>query len=182
MSAILSWPQCVKQANHCLFTCWIHIVTVNIPSTNASWWGIASTQWMRPWQNGRHSAHDDVIKWKHFPRYWPFEILKCIFLSESVRIWFKPNLSFCLSTMCHYWFGQWLWSPLAVQSHHQNQWWPNSPMHAYGVTRHLYVNSTPSAAYMRQWVRSAFVQIRVWRLFGAKPLSQPKLGYCQLDP
>ena len=25
--------------------------------------------------NGRHSSnasHDDVIKWKHFPRYWPF--------------------------------------------------------------------------------------------------------------
>ena len=20
----------------------------------------------------RHKAHDDVIKWKHFPRYWPF--------------------------------------------------------------------------------------------------------------
>ena len=20
----------------------------------------------------RHRAHDDVIKWKHFPRYWPF--------------------------------------------------------------------------------------------------------------
>ena len=26
-----------------------------------------------PWQSPpSHSQHDDVIKWKHFPRYWPF--------------------------------------------------------------------------------------------------------------
>ena len=25
-----------------------------------------------PWSNTRSQHHDDVIKWKHFPRYWPF--------------------------------------------------------------------------------------------------------------
>ena len=46
-------------------------------------------------------------------------------------------------------------------------------------------NSSPprsSAAYIRQWMGSALVQIMAWRLFGAKPLSQPILGYRQLDP
>ena len=47
----------------------------------------------------------------------------------------------------------------------------------------LDVNSSPaSAALMRQWIRSALVQIMAWRLFSTKPLSKPMLGYCQLDP
>ena len=32
---------------------------------------------------------------------------------------------------------------------------------------------------MRQWIRSALVQIMACRLFGAKPLTKPVLGYCQ---
>ena len=46
----------------------------------------------------------------------------------------------------------------------------------YGLT-HL-----PSAAYMHQWIRWAWVKIIACRLFGTKPLSKPILGYCQLDP
>ena len=42
--------------------------------------------------------------------------------------------------------------------------------------------SPPSAAYMRQWIGSALVQIMACRLFGAKPLSKPRLDYIQLDP
>ena len=41
---------------------------------------------------------------------------------------------------------------------------------------------SPSAAYMRQWIGSALVQIMACRLFGAKPSSKPVLGYCQFDP
>ena len=45
------------------------------------------------------------------------------------------------------------------------------------------INSSPaSAAYMRQWTGSALVQIMACRLFGTKPLSEPMLGCCQLDP
>ena len=43
------------------------------------------------------------------------------------------------------------------------------------------VNSPPSAAYMRQWTRSALVRVMACRLFGAKPLPEPMLAYCQLD-
>ena len=45
------------------------------------------------------------------------------------------------------------------------------------------INSSPhSAAYMRQWIGSALVQIMACRLFGAKPLSKPMLCYSQLYP
>ena len=43
-------------------------------------------------------------------------------------------------------------------------------------------SSSPSGAYRRQWIGLALVQIMACRLFGAKPLSKPKLGYNQLDP
>ena len=50
-------------------------------------------------------------------------------------------------------------------------------------TKCLSFNSSPlSAAYMRQWIGSALVQIMACRLFGAKPLSKPMLGYFYLDP
>ena len=42
--------------------------------------------------------------------------------------------------------------------------------------------SPPNAAYMRRWSGSALVQIMACRLFGAKSLSKPMLGYCQLEP
>ena len=42
--------------------------------------------------------------------------------------------------------------------------------------------SPPSATYMRQRIGWALVQIRACHVIGAKPLSEPGLGYCQLDP
>ena len=48
--------------------------------------------------------------------------------------------------------------------------------------RATYVDSShASAAYMRQSTGSALLQIMACCLFGAKPLSKPMLGYCQLD-
>ena len=45
------------------------------------------------------------------------------------------------------------------------------------------INSPPpSAAYMRRWNGSALVQVMACRLSGAKPLPEPMLPYCQLDP
>ena len=47
----------------------------------------------------------------------------------------------------------------------------------------IYVNSSaPSATYMRQWIRSTFVQIMACRLFDAKSLCEPMLIFCHLDP
>ena len=49
--------------------------------------------------------------------------------------------------------------------------------------RPQYVNSSPpSAAYMHQWTESTWVQVMACRLFSAKPLPEPILPYCQLDP
>ena len=46
----------------------------------------------------------------------------------------------------------------------------------------LIVNSSPpSAAYMHQWAGSSLVQVKACRLFGAKPLPEPMLTYCQID-
>ena len=42
-------------------------------------------------------------------------------------------------------------------------------------------SSPPRAAYIRQSIRSALVQIIAYRLFGTKPLPEPMLTYCQLD-
>ena len=43
-------------------------------------------------------------------------------------------------------------------------------------------SSPPGDSYMHQWIKSALVQRMAYRLFCAKPLSKPILGYCQLDP
>ena len=40
----------------------------------------------------------------------------------------------------------------------------------------------PSAAYMRQRIGLALVQMMACRLFGAKPSSKPTLDYCQMEP
>ena len=40
----------------------------------------------------------------------------------------------------------------------------------------------PSAAHMRQWPRSTLVQVMACRLFSTKPLPEPMLAFCLLDP
>ena len=42
--------------------------------------------------------------------------------------------------------------------------------------------NTTSAAYMRQWIGSASVQIMACRVFATKPLFAPILVHCQSDP
>ena len=41
--------------------------------------------------------------------------------------------------------------------------------------------SPSSAAFMCQWTGSSLVQVMACRLFGAKPLHEPMVPYCQLD-
>ena len=48
------------------------------------------------------------------------------------------------------------------------------------LTRPHWVNSSPPG-YMRQWIGSALVRVMACHLFGAKPLPEPMLVYCQLD-
>ena len=56
-------------------------------------------------------------------------------------------------------------------------------LHFLNILDHILINSSPpSAAYMRQLIGSALVQVMACRLFGDKPLPEPMLEYCQLDP
>ena len=67
-------------------------------------------------------------------------------------------------------------------SHYPNQCWARF-MSPYSFTRPQYVNpSLPNATYMRQWTLWELVKVMACRLFDAKPLPQPMLTYCQLDP
>ena len=43
-------------------------------------------------------------------------------------------------------------------------------------------SSPPGTAYKLRWNWSSLVQIMACRLSGARPLSKPMFGYCQLDP
>ena len=40
----------------------------------------------------------------------------------------------------------------------------------------------PSDAYRHHYSKPSLVQIMAWRFLGAKPLSDPMLTYCELDP
>ena len=57
---------------------------------------------------------------------------------------------------------------------------PSATIAAYQLDS--FNSSPPSAAYVSLWIGSALVQIMAVRLFGAKLLSEPLLGYCQFDP
>ena len=63
------------------------------------------------------------------------------------------------------------------------QFWTHCDLVKLIYSRDQWVNSSPpSAAYMYQWTGPALVQIMACRLGGAKPLSEPMLICCQLDP
>ena len=67
---------CCRQAtSHWFSQCW---------RSSMSSYGITKPQWVKGWLTSNEAIpshhcpspvkkfHDDVIKWKHFPRYWPF--------------------------------------------------------------------------------------------------------------
>ena len=124
---------------------------------------------LRPRQSGRH---------------FPDDIFKCIFFNENGRIFIKISLKFVPKVPIN-----------NIPALGQIMAWRrpgNKPlsepmmvdllMHIC-VTRPQWVNSSPpSAAYMCQWTRLALVQIMACRLSSAKPLSEPMLLYCKLDP
>ena len=63
----------------------------------------------------------------------------------------------------------------------QEMHWKMSTNVIYFVQPLNIVNSSPpSATYMHQWTGSALVKVMDCRLFGAMPISEPILPYCQL--
>ena len=65
-------------------------------------------------------------------------------------------------------------------------YWRRRVINSHGINYGYWlceINSCPpSAANMLQWGGPALVQVMACRLFGAKPLPEPMLTYCQLDP
>ena len=70
-----------------------------------------------------------------------------------------------------FWQNTWLWLVGTLSLDNHGQTWP------FSFSNSGPRPSPPSAAYMRQWFMWALVRIMAWRLFGAKPLSKPMLGY-----
>ena len=82
-------------------------------------------------------------------------------------------------------FNFWSRSSEFTLSHHFFVLFPHIDYLPIGFKSNLeddIINSPPSAAYTHQWMGSALFQIMACCLFGAKPLSKPMLGYCELDP
>ena len=78
--------------------------------------------------------------------------------------------------------GKWLWCCPSIDRPRQFQliWFGvNTQMTILSNGLTIYESSPHSAAYMRQWIRSALVHTMACRLFGAKPSSKPMLCYCQ---
>ena len=74
-----------------------------------------------------------------------------------------------------------LGSPLYLLDQFYSQTWIEKSMSDDVIVSMEDVNSSPpSAAYMRQRIGLALVQIMACRLFGAKPLPEPMLAYCHL--
>ena len=56
-----------------LFTRWRPFCSYpNMLVWGSEWTTFTETEMFAFWWNFHHYLHDDVIKWKHFPRNWPF--------------------------------------------------------------------------------------------------------------
>ena len=134
-----------------------------------------------------NSLHDDVIKWKHFPRYWPF--LRGIPGHRWLPRTKASDASFDVFFDLR-WLNGWVNKrepgdlrhhrahyDVTVMIHHCNMGtgWKTA---ARWLPQNLIKSLRPSDAYMRRWTGSSSVQIMACRLFGAKPLSEPMLEYC----
>ena len=91
-------------------------------------------------------------------------IFNCISLKANFIFYIKFNLSL-------------------VQNWQQAITWTNDdPVRICIYMQPQTLNSSPpSAANTRQWTGTALVQVMACGLFGAKPLPEPMLAYCQLD-
>ena len=84
------------------------------------------------------------------------------------------------SNECQHWFRQWL-GVIRQQAITWAKVDPDLYLIISPSATVIFNSPPPSAAYMRQWIRSVLVQTMAWCLYGTKPLSEPMLGYFQLD-
>ena len=94
-------------------------------------------------------------------------------ISSSLVMFYLVCPYICIYDICIY--DIYICTIMIYNNHH--------PSHNQQCEWRCLVNSSPSsAAYMRQWTRTALVQVMTCRLFGAKSLPEPMLTYCQLNP
>ena len=120
---------------------------------------------LRPRQNGCHFP-DDIFKW--------------IFLNENV--WILISLKFVPKGLINN-----IPALIQIMAWHHPDIKPLSEPMMVSLLMHVcvtwprWVNSSPpSTAHICQWMGSALIQIMVFNLFSAKPLSKSVLDYCQL--
>ena len=72
------------------------------------------------------TEHDDIIKWKHFPRYWPF--VRGIHRSRWIPCTKASNAELCCFFYLHpnkrlskQWWGWWFETPLCPLWRHRNE-------------------------------------------------------------
>ena len=123
-------------------------------------------------------AHHDVIKWKHFPRNWPFvrEIHRSPVNFPHKGQW-RGALMFSL---IYAWINDWVNNREAGDLRRQHGHYDVIVMYPRIYCR-CFNSSPPSTTYMRQGTGPALFQVMACRLFSPKPLPEPMLSYCQLD-
>ena len=87
-----------------------------------------------------------------------------------------------LFTYWKYTESMWLISHVRQGCFNGNRSVVRSSLTQWSNPQRAQVKSSPlSAAYMRQWTRTALVQVIACRLLSPKPLPEPILDYCWLD-
>ena len=124
--------------------------------------------------------HDDVIKWKHFRRYWPFVqgIHRSPVNSPHKGQW-RGAFMFSLISV---WINDW------VNNGEAGDLWRHRGHYDVTALRgadHLAPGFHHSAICLN-WLAfltaSPLLQVMACRLFDANPLPAPTLNYYQLDP
>ena len=83
-------------------------------------------------------THDDVIKWKHFPRFWPFVFPAQRPVTRSFDVFFDLRLNKRLSTQS---WGWWFETPSSPLWRHSNVLQLNSPQGSAPGLHWLHVNT-----------------------------------------
>ena len=103
-----------------------------------------------------------------------FVLLEIKFTTTTTRHYYTTCM--CLFCLCIFVPNKAIWS--SIYRIHVTTSVDNDCIHSQNLINSL----KPSDAYMRHQPRSSLVQILACRVIGAKPLSEPILYYCQLDP
>ena len=120
------------------------------------------------------------------------DIFKCIFMNEKFVFWLKFVLKCPInfievffpkgSTISQHWFRKWPGAWINNYSVHWRTLTSAEPKALKGLIYNSVNLSRPGDAYMHQQTWSSLVEILVWRLFGAMPLSEPVQALLLIGP